>query len=337
MPLDMFLPIDEGNFPEAAYLATHPDVADAVRSGRIPSGWRHYDNHGRGESRLVRRTDLAGIRAEKMKRLAPHLRTDLRAVELPDGKLSFLTDELRALAEVEDTDAVSAHSYDSDALDLANGGGLVLDCGSGKRDIYFENVVNFEIANYDTTDVLGVAEELPFEDQSFDAVISIAVLEHVKDPFRCAAEISRVLKPGGQLYCCVPFLQPFHGYPHHYYNMTHEGLRALFSGRLDVLSQSVLPSTSPIWSLTWILNRWAAQLPPEARSAFMGKTVREIVSSGAHALLDENWVSELPVAAQFELASATVIRARRPIGGDAARKALSADRPSKESHELLSA
>ena len=76
----------------------------------------------------------------------------------------------------------------------------------GRRAVYFDNVVNFEIVPYDTTDVRGVGEELPFRDASFDAVVSIAVLEHVKDPFRCAREIARVLKPGGELICAVPFL-----------------------------------------------------------------------------------------------------------------------------------
>jgi hypothetical protein len=33
--------------------------------------------------------------------------------------------------------------------------GLVLDCGAGLRDIYFDNVVNYEIVDYDTTDVRG--------------------------------------------------------------------------------------------------------------------------------------------------------------------------------------
>ena len=41
---------------------------------------------------------------------------------------------------------------------------------------------------------------LPFEDESFDAVLSCGVLEHVFDPDASLNELLRVLQPGGKLY-----------------------------------------------------------------------------------------------------------------------------------------
>ena len=41
---------------------------------------------------------------------------------------------------------------------------------------------------------------LPFEDSSFDAVLSCGVLEHVEDPDASLDELRRVLVPGGALY-----------------------------------------------------------------------------------------------------------------------------------------
>jgi SAM-dependent methyltransferase len=230
-----------------------------------------------------------------------------------NGKLNFLTEALRAEARISDTTNVSSNSYDEDTLALVKkySDGLVLDCGAGKRQIYFENVVNYEIVDYDSTDVLGIGEKLPFIDSTFDAVISIAVLEHVRDPFKCAREISRVLKPGGELYCAVPFLQPLHGYPHHYFNATSQGIRALFEDYLEVKKIVVLPSTHPIWSLTWILNLWLAGLPEEHREQFKRMHVAELLGEPP-SYLALPFCAQLSDSAQLELASATVLTAKKP-------------------------
>jgi ubiquinone/menaquinone biosynthesis C-methylase UbiE len=49
------------------------------------------------------------------------------------------------------------------------------------------------------TVVRAPAEALPFEDATFDVVVSTLVLCTVTDPDRALAEIVRVLRPGGQL------------------------------------------------------------------------------------------------------------------------------------------
>jgi len=46
------------------------------------------------------------------------------------------------------------------------------------------------------------AEDLPFEDGSFDTVVSTLVLCTVSDPTRALSEVARVLKPGGRLLFC---------------------------------------------------------------------------------------------------------------------------------------
>jgi ubiquinone/menaquinone biosynthesis C-methylase UbiE len=46
--------------------------------------------------------------------------------------------------------------------------------------------------------VEAAAEQLPFEDESFDTVVTTAVLCTVRDPERALAEIRRVLRPSGR-------------------------------------------------------------------------------------------------------------------------------------------
>ncbi len=52
--------------------------------------------------------------------------------------------------------------------------------------------------------VRSAAEKLPFKRGFFDAVSSIAVLEHVVEHEKAMAEIARILKPGGRAYVAVP-------------------------------------------------------------------------------------------------------------------------------------
>jgi 2-polyprenyl-3-methyl-5-hydroxy-6-metoxy-1,4-benzoquinol methylase len=61
---------------------------------------------------------------------------------------------------------------------------------------------------------VGVGEALPYGDQEFDLVVSVAVLEHVQNVERVVRETFRVLKPGGYAYFEVPnYLFPFE--PHY--------------------------------------------------------------------------------------------------------------------------
>jgi arsenite methyltransferase len=48
------------------------------------------------------------------------------------------------------------------------------------------------------------AQRLPLRDATVDAVVSIAVLQHIPDPAAALAEMTRVLRPGGRLAVLVP-------------------------------------------------------------------------------------------------------------------------------------
>lgn len=227
---------------------------------------------------------------------------------------NFLTEEFRKQFEVKNTDNVSQNPYDPITLSIISRfrDGLILDCGSGKRNVNYSNVINFEIVDYPSTDVIGINEKLPFRDGTFDAVFSLAVLEHVKDPFRCAREISRVLKKGGFLYCVVPFLQPLHGYPNHFYNMTSQGLINLFKENIDILNCDVPLSGTPIWTLSWFLKSWTDGLTGSSRRDFLNMRVKDLIKDPID-YLEKDFVKNLSKEKNYELASTTMIMGRKTV------------------------
>ena len=67
----------------------------------------------------------------------------------------------------------------------------------------------------------------PFDNASFDHVISVEVLEHVPDPAALLSEITRVLRPEGTLILTVPWSARQHHLPHDYFRFTRNALAAL--------------------------------------------------------------------------------------------------------------
>lgn len=56
--------------------------------------------------------------------------------------------------------------------------------------------------------IVGVGEELPFSDATFDAALSFWSLNHAGDPARCVREIHRVLKRGGKTLLVLEDMEP---------------------------------------------------------------------------------------------------------------------------------
>ena len=69
----------------------------------------------------------------------------------------------------------------------------------------------------------------------FGTIFCLSVLEHCKDPFKMADNLTSLLKPNGQICLSVPFAWQIHGYPNDYWRFTPEGIRKLFAGiRFDM-------------------------------------------------------------------------------------------------------
>ena len=151
---------------------------------------------------------------------------------------------------------------------------------------------------------------MPFKDQSFDAVLCLNVLEHVTNPFEVAQEIIRVLKKQGELYCVVPFLQPLHGYPEHYYNMTREGIINLFNQQLEISNSFVYKSGHPIHSLRWIIESWSNGLPDDIRERFLDLRIADLLDD-PYLQLEKDYAKCLDSEKVKELASTNSIIAQK--------------------------
>lgn len=117
--------------------------------------------------------------------------------------------------------------------------GVCLSVGGGPVR-YHPRLLNMNIGPFPNVDLVGDAHKLPFADESVDVVHSDAVFEHLHTPWVAAAEIARVLKVGGRAFIHTPFLQPYHGFPHHYQNFTITGHKLLFEREgLTVLKSGV--------------------------------------------------------------------------------------------------
>ncbi len=91
----------------------------------------------------------------------------------------------------------------------------VLEVGSGRG--YLQDVVK-DYAGLDLSPsvahfyrkpfVVGSATDLPFADNSYDAVWSVWVMEHIPQPERALGEMRRVLKPDGMLFLYVAWNCP---------------------------------------------------------------------------------------------------------------------------------
>ena len=250
--------------------------------------------------------DFLNVKNRKLTRIEPLLKGKFKREKL---NFNFLSQSFNA-GNIKKSEHVSSHDYDKVARKMISkySEGLILDCGAGFRNKYYENIINFEVEPYQTTDVVGLADNLPFKNNSLDAVLCLNVLEHVPDPFKVAKEIIRILKENGELYCVVPFLQPYHAYPDHFYNMSSSGLKNLFREGMEIKKSFVYKSGHPIHSLSWILNSWSSCLNSKTREKFLQMKVIDLMND-PYDQLTEDYVEELDHRQVEELASTTSILA----------------------------
>ncbi|MCB0096420.1 MAG: class I SAM-dependent methyltransferase [Caldilineaceae bacterium] len=110
----------------------------------------------------------------------------------------------------------------------------------------------------------AVCEHLPYPDNYFDLMLSHEVLEHVQDDGAAAAEIARVLKPGGRAIIFAPNrFHPFETHGHYWRGQYHFGNTPLINYLPDSLRNRLAPHVR-------------AYTPQGLRRLFYGQPVRVV-------------------------------------------------------------
>ena len=110
----------------------------------------------------------------------------------------------------------------------------VLVVGAGNdpyRNIFgkLEQYIRLDILlDKDKVDVVADAHFLPFDDESFDCILAIEVMEHLEYPKSFMDEAYRVLNREGSFFATIPFMFHEHGDPSDYWRPTRFTLEILY-------------------------------------------------------------------------------------------------------------
>ena len=127
------------------------------------------------------------------------------------------------------------------------------------------DVVYTDVDRGSLTTLICDAHDIPFQDETFDMVFCISVLEHVADPYRCVEEIHRVLREDGWVYAVTPFMQQVHMGAYDFTRFTHLGHRRLFRWFSELKSGVTCgPGMALAWSIERFVSAFATQ--PRTRS-----------------------------------------------------------------------
>jgi SAM-dependent methyltransferase len=142
-------------------------------------------------------------------------------------------------------------------------------------------------------------EALPIDAEVADTVISLSVMEHLREPQLFLNEANRILKPGGVMILQVPFMWRVHEAPYDYFRYTRYGLQYMFEkagfNEIIVYSQT---GFWVMWTLKFNYQTLKLMRGPWLIRKPIGIFMRVFweVNQRIAPLLDKHWKSESETA-----------------------------------------
>jgi len=196
---------------------------------------------------------------------------------------------------------------------ITNSNALILHLGSGNVPCPDPRVISLDILPCENADIVGEAEELPFFDNTFDYVESGAVFEHLYDPLTAIKEVKRVLKPGCSFRIDAAFMQSYHGFPEHYYNLTPQAMETALVDDFMLELSCVPDSATPLWTVVSLIERFLSFLPQKDRVELMHKPLTEVLENMKEDLTRKNrLLASFDEYAMRSLAASFVVIAKKP-------------------------
>lgn len=151
---------------------------------------------------------------------------------------------------------------------------IVVNLGSGNMVLDDPCIIRMDVTLSPYVDLVADAHAPPFLPESIDYIFSLAVFEHLSNPFLAAQAMYGVLKDGGYIYHECNFVFAYHGYPHHYFNATLQGLEQVFSNYIP-LRKGVATYQMPSFALDMVLRSYLKY--SHAKEYLHGKRLVELV------------------------------------------------------------